>query len=92
MNTMKIVSYIGLVIAFCFYVKWIQTIWKLVDESRHLETGVRFNRFNWTPAWRVHKQGYPDSSVRKQIVIYFLLTTAFLFAAMACLAYSSLHV
>jgi len=52
---MRIASYIGFVIALCFYVKWIQAIWKLVAESKPLESAVRFNRFNWTQALKVHR-------------------------------------
>jgi len=91
MDLMRIASYIGFVIALCFYVKWIQAIWKLVAESKPLESAVRFNRFNWTPALKVHRGGYPDSPLRRQIVTYFLLTSVIMIAAMACLAYSTFH-
>jgi hypothetical protein len=88
---MKIGFYICFGITLVFYVRTVQAIWRLVAESRLLEPEARFNRFWWTPAWKVHRIGYPESPVRRKIVIRFLLTFGFMIVAMACLAYSEIH-
>jgi hypothetical protein len=88
---MKIGCYFFFAIALFFYVRTVRTIWRLVAESRLLESGVRFNRFNWTPAWKVHRIGYPESPVRRRIVTGFLFTWAFMIVAMLCLVYSGIH-
>jgi hypothetical protein len=87
-GVMKIGFYFFFAIALFFYVRTVQTIWMLVTESKRLESGVRFNRFNWTPAWRVHRIGYPESPVRRQIVIRSLFTIAFMIVAVVCRVYS----
>jgi hypothetical protein len=89
---MKIGCYFFFAIAAFFYVITVRAIWKLVAESKLLESEVRFNRFNWTPAWKVHRIGYPDSFLRRQIVFGSLFTWAFMIVAMVFLAYSQFHV
>ena len=79
------------VIGLFFYVGTVKAIWQLVTESRELQSGVHFNHFWWTPAWKVHRTGYPASPVRRQIVTRFLLTFACMVAVMVCLAYSTIH-
>jgi hypothetical protein len=41
-----------------FYIWTVRTIWQLVDESKRTGTVVRFNRWKWTPAWKVHRTAY----------------------------------
>ena len=87
-GVMKIGFYFFFAIALFFYVRTVQTIWMLLTENKRLESGVRFNCFYWTPAWRVHRIGYPESPVRRQIVTLFLFTIAFMIVAVVCRAYS----
>ncbi len=89
---MKIGFYFFFAIAAFFYVRTLRVIWKLVAESRLIESGVRFNFFNWTPAWKVHRIGYPESPVRRQIVTGFLITWTFMIVALVFLVYSQTHV
>jgi hypothetical protein len=88
---MKIGFYFFFAISAFFFVRTVRTIWRLVAESRLLESEVRFNRFNWTPALKVHRIGYLESPVRRQIVIGFLLSWTFMIVAVLCLAYSVIH-
>ncbi len=74
-----------------FYIWTVRTIWRLVDESKPLGSGIRFNRWRWTPAWKVHRASYPESPLRKQIIIRFLLTWAFGILALACKVYADIH-
>jgi ABC-type phosphate transport system permease subunit len=83
---MKIAGYILFVFAFFSYGATISSIWRLVAETRNTKTSVNFNRFWWTPAWKVHRNAYPESSVRKQIVMRFITTFTLMIAAMACIA------
>ena len=73
------------------YIWTVRTIWHLVDESKRLGSGVRFNRWRWTPAWKVHKEAYPTSPLRRQIVIRFLLTWGIGALALAFIAYADVH-
>jgi hypothetical protein len=89
---MKIGFYFFFAITAFFYVRTLRAIWRLVAESRLLESGVHFNRFNWTPALKVHRIGYPESHLRRQIVIGFLFTWAFMMVALVFLVHSQTHV
>lgn len=72
------------------YIWTVRTIWHLVDESKRLGSGVRFNRWRWTPAWKVHRKAYPASPLRRQIVIRFLLTCGVGALAVASIAYADI--
>ncbi len=87
----KIAGFVLMAVAFVSYGRLVQNIFQLVSDSRRINSGVRFNRFWWPPAWRVHRDGYPTSPVRRHIVWGFLLTCALMFAGMTCLAVSILH-
>jgi hypothetical protein len=89
---MKIGFIFFFAITMFFYVRTLRAIWRLVAESKLLESGVRFNRFYWTPAWKVHRIGYPKSPVRRQIVTGFLFTWTFMMVALVFLVYSQTHV
>lgn len=83
---MRIVGYGLMGVAFVLYFKTVQTIWLLVAESRKLKSGVRFNRFWCLPAWKLQKEAYPISPVRKRIVILFTGTFVFMLAGTGCMA------
>jgi hypothetical protein len=89
---MKIGFYFFFAISAFFFVRTIRAIWRLVAESKILESKVRFNRFNWTPALKVHRIVYPESPVRRQIFTGFLITWAFMIVALVFLVYSQTHV
>jgi hypothetical protein len=89
---LKITGYVLFALAFIFYATILQAVWQLVNESRRVRPDLRFSRFWWLPAWKVHRISYPTSNIRKQIVIRFILTFAFLAAATACLGYAMFHV
>jgi hypothetical protein len=57
-----------------FYVRCWRTIWRLVDMCRADDPSRRFSRLWWTSAWRYHKRHFPESDLRKQIVLGFALT------------------
>ena len=88
---MAIIGYVLVGLAFLSYGTIIQAVFRLVAEARRLNSGVRFNRFWWTPAWKIHRAAYPESPARKQIVLRFLLTFALMFAGMTCLAMKIVH-
>lgn len=89
---MKVVGYLVFLVALIFYVMTWREIWQLVDETRKLESCTNFNRFWWTPAWRVHRTAYPESRLRRRIVVRFLLTFGVMMIAMACFGYAFIHV
>lgn len=74
-----------------FYIWTVRTIWQLVDESKRTGTVVRFNRWKWTPAWKVHRTAYPESGLRRQIVIRVFLTCGFGILAFVCMIYADIH-
>ena len=74
-----------------YAITW-KAIFRLIGEARQIGSEVRFNRFWWLPAWRVHKTAYPDSSTRRQIVVSFAMTFLLMIVAMGCLAYLTLQV
>ena len=88
---MMIGFYLFMGIALFFYFRTVGTIWRLVEESKGLNSNARFDRFNWTPAWKGHRIGYPESPLRRQIVTRFLLTFVFMIVAMAFLGYAAIH-
>jgi hypothetical protein len=73
------------------YVWTVRTIWQLVDQANRLESGRRFNRFWWTPAWKVHKAAFPASPLRRKIVARFLITWGLGALALACFVYAEIH-
>jgi hypothetical protein len=85
---MTIIGYVLMALAFLAYGTIIKAVFRLVAETRQLNSGVRFNRFWWTPAWKVHRGAYPMSPVRNQIIVRFLVTFALMLAGMACIAFS----
>ncbi|NYF89081.1 ABC-type phosphate transport system permease subunit [Edaphobacter lichenicola] len=87
----KTTGYILFMAAFVVYAMIWQAIWQLVSENRQAYPDKRFGRFWWAPAWRVHRNSYPSSNLRRQIVMLFMLTFALLCAAMVCIGYSMLH-
>ena len=88
---MRLVGYAFIAVTVILYIWTIRTMWHLVDESKRLESGVRFNRWFWTPAWNVHREAYPASLLRQQIVTRFLLAWGVAALAVACIAYADLH-
>ena len=52
---MKIAGFILFALALTLYVWTVRAIWQLVSETNNLGTGVRFSRWWWTPAWKVHR-------------------------------------
>jgi hypothetical protein len=88
---MTIIGYLLVGLAFLSYGTIMQAVFSLVAEARRLNSGVRFNRLWWTPAWKIHRAAYPTSPARKQIVLRFLLTFALMFAGMTCLAMNIVH-
>jgi hypothetical protein len=80
-----VIIYALFLIALYFYVALIRAVGQLVAESRKLNTGARFNRLWWHPAWRLHRENYPTSGARKQIVTRFALAFAFISLATACM-------
>jgi hypothetical protein len=75
-------------VAAVLYIWTVRTIWQLVNESKRIDSGVRFNLWRWTPAWKVHRTAYPESALRKQIVTRGLLTCGFGLLAFACKVYA----
>ena len=90
-RTMKFAGFALFAVAAVLYIWTVRTIWHLVNESKRLGSGVRFNRWRWTPAWKVHRAAYPASALRRQIVIGFLLTWGVGVLALACIAYADIH-
>lgn len=88
---MKVVGCLLFLVALIFYFMTWREIWRLVDESRTLVPSVRFNRFWWTPAWKVHRTAYPERLVRRRIILSFLMTFGAMILAMACIGYSLTH-
>jgi hypothetical protein len=88
---MKIAGYILFALAVAFYIWTVRTIWQLVREANNLGTGVRFSRWRWTPAWKVHRAANPSSPLRRRIIVRFLLTWATGVLAMLCIAYATVH-
>ena len=88
---MRLVGYAFIAVTVILYIRTIRTIWHLVDESKRLGTGVRFNRWWWTPAWKVHREAYPASPLRRQIATRLLLTWGAGALATACIAYAEIH-
>jgi len=83
---MRVVGYLLAALSLYSYATTVHAIWRLVAETKQLNTGVHFNRFWWTPAWRLHRNAYPESNLRRQIVTRFTLTFALMVAAMGCIA------
>jgi len=75
-------------VAAVYYIWTVRAIWQMVNESKWLDSGVRFNLFWWTPAWKVHRTAYPESLLRKQIVTRGLLTCSFGVLAFGCKVYA----
>jgi hypothetical protein len=74
-------------IAFFFYARLWRSIWRLVDMCRADDPSRRFSRLWWTPAWRYHKRRFPESDLRKQIVLGFALCWVIMAAALVCWAF-----
>ena len=87
---MSIAFYGLFLVALVFYVQTWRSIKRLVTEARQTGNTARFNLLWWTPARRVHREAYPASPVRKQILLNFSLAFVFLLAAMACVAVADL--
>jgi hypothetical protein len=50
-----------------------RTICRLVDECRADNPSRRFSQFWWIGAWRYHRRRFPESGLRKKIVIGYAL-------------------
>jgi hypothetical protein len=83
---MTIIGYVLMALGFVAYGSILRAIFRLVAETRQLNSDARFNRFWWTPAWKIHRAAYPLSRIRKQIVVLFLLTFILVCAGTACIA------
>lgn len=83
---MRVVGFGLILLALVSYVSTVRAIWTLVRESRRVEPAARLGLFWWLPAWRVHRQAYPASRLRKQIVTRFGLTFGLMLAGMGFVA------
>lgn len=88
---MKIAGFILFALTLALYVWTVRAIWQLVSETNNLGTGVRFSRWWWTGAWKVHRAANPSSPLRRRIVTRFLLTWVMGILAMLCIAYATVN-
>ncbi len=71
---MAIIGYVLFALAFGCYLRLMQVIWRLVAESNEASPESRFSRFWWIPAWRFHRKTFPESGLRKQVILFYLIT------------------
>jgi hypothetical protein len=88
---MTITGYVLFMVAFVYYAAIWFLIWQLVSKSRQVSPDKHFSRLCWLPAWRVHRNNFPASNLRRKVVMRFVMTFALLIAAMACVGYSMLR-
>src|SRR5215470_8564597 len=50
-----------------------RTICRLVDECRADDPSCHFSQFWWIGAWRYHRQRFPESGLRRKIVLGYVL-------------------
>jgi hypothetical protein len=79
------ITFAMLFLALSCYALTVKSVWQLVAECREVAPDGRFNRFWWTPAWKIHRRSFPNSSLRRQILLLFSSTFLLLLIATACM-------
>jgi len=87
---MTVLSYMLFLWAFVTYFLLLKQIMHLVQESKKTNSTVRFNRFWWIPAWKVHRAEYPASPIRRNIIGLFAVTFVLMISATVCMAFELL--
>jgi hypothetical protein len=78
-------------IALFFYVRTWRAILIMVHACRAEDPSRRFSRLWWIPAWRYHKRRFPESDVRKKIVVNYALTWVGMGSFLALLVVAALR-
>ena len=91
MPLLKILGTLLGLAAMVSYALMARSVWRLVNESRRANPGVRFHRLAWIPAWRMHRRAFPVSELRRKIRRQYVLTAVLLVSGMACLVVSLLR-
>ena len=78
-------------IALFFYVRTWHTILEMVQACRADDPSRRFSRMWWIPAWRYHKSRFPQSDVRKRIVVNYALTWVWMGSLFALMVVETLR-
>jgi hypothetical protein len=74
-----------------FYVGTWRAILAMVHACRADDPSQRFSRMWWIPAWRYHKRRFPESYVRKRIVVNYALTWVWMGSAFALMVVAALR-
>jgi hypothetical protein len=83
---MTVLGYVLIAVAFFaiglfFYFLCWRAIFQMVDACRADDALHHFSRLWWISAWRYHKRRFPESDLRRRIVLLF--ATCWVLAAMA---------
>jgi hypothetical protein len=66
-------GYAAFLIGMFLNVRLWRTICQLIDECRADDPSRRFSRFWWIGAWRYHRRRFPESGLRRKIVLGYAL-------------------
>ena len=88
---MKITGYLLAFIAFGWYAGLVRAINRLVSEVNQAIPNAKYRWFRWDKAWRPYRRLYPQSALRRSIILYFLASFLFMGAGMACIAVAQIR-
>jgi hypothetical protein len=88
---MKVTGFVLFGMLVLIYLHLVKEIWRLVAESKQLGSATRFNRFWWTPAWRLHRAAFPSSELRRGIVHRFIAITGLGIICFFLIVWADIH-
>lgn len=79
------------VIGYYFYLRTWGGIREMVRMCRVDDPSRRFSRIWWWPAWRYYKRRFPESDLRKRIVVSYALTWVWMGSGFALIVFLQMH-
>jgi hypothetical protein len=80
-----------MLVAFGIYARLVQLTNKLVREVNEGRPEMDLRWYRWNKAWRPHRLLYPASTVRRSIVVCFLLCWLLMCGGLACVGLAQVH-
>jgi hypothetical protein len=91
MSVMRILAICFWVLALVSYLSTVRALRTLVREARQHSPTARLTFIWWIPAWKIHREACPASTLRNGIVARFAITFLMMLVGIVCLAVDVVH-
>ena len=88
---MMVVGILFGLITFVVYVSLLRTTKQLVREVNEADATASFTWFRWNKAWRPHRALFPGSTLRRGVILRFVLCWILMAVGVLCVGIARIH-